>query len=323
MFRVSRITYAVFTSLALATVFSCAAWSQTPDRKASSLANESDAMRRLLIEHYSESQLFGELLSKNAKIRGTAGRLKKRMESDADWSREAASLDQLLLDLETKIEQANFQDSRTASGEVSRQLGIMVSRINSLKRGSDTEAVPPQAADSGILTSVVETDFAPPETGNRPQDLNAPLIMGSQDDLKNPPPIEFPGPRTIPDNTIEIPAPAPDLDANGVVQLPDLTVPSPEIVEQNLTQTLLKPLSLPAEPHVFDRNRLPHLQAPVPLNYGNNVLPSRPRFTIPIQFEFHTFNPGGFFGYQPYGGYWGNRGYGGYGTGGRYCPNRW
>lgn len=325
MFNVRGAIFVSLTISTLATLFSGSVWSQTPAEQVDALKKDSEKMRRLLIEQYSTSQLFGELLAKNSRIRGTARRLKDRMKSGASWRKEAAALDQLLFDLETKIEQANFQASLAESAEVSKQLGSMVSNINSLKRGGiESGAVNPQQPDPGSLTSVVETEFAPiAPPGNRPEDINSPLIIGSKVVLPAPPRLEFVEPQNAPDIVVDIPDPVIGADANEAVQLPDLTIPSPEIVEQDLTQTLLKPLTLPAEPQVFDRNRLPHLQAPVPLNYQNNVLPTRPRFTVPIQFEFHSFNPGGFIGYQPYGGYWGSWGFGGYGYGGRHCPGRW
>lgn len=294
---------------------------------ASSLEEESNSLRQLLIKSYRSNSLFGELLLKNSKIRGSARKLKSKIESGDDWKSDASKLDQLIFDLESKIGEANSEDSLAESKSVSKVIGSMVASIAAIN-GVDTVETSlrnPQPADPGSLNDLLATEYQPLVGSMASSELNAPLIMGQGLESEIPPPdlvFDAPSPQTVLENPLELLAPT-ESDPL-LLELPDLTRPSPDIVESGVGQAVLKPLLVPDQNNVAPF-RIPRMQAPAPLNYGNNVLPVRDRLlSVPIQFEFHSFNPGGIFGYQPYGGYQ-SRGYGGYrgyggGGGGRYCP---
>ncbi len=294
------------------------------------IKTESDAMRQELIQRYRSSPVFGKLLSKNSKIKGAARRLEERLKDGADLQTETKRLDQLLFDLESTIEEANFQASIEESKLVLLRLGGMIANLEKLKNGTGVAPGTPSVKDELLGTEFDPVATSPP----RPGTLNSPLIMGADgaQEVQRLTNLEM-APESA-QSVLEVPRITLDEPSPGGLVLPDLTVPTPEnsMADNGQNRTVLKPplldqsgdeiALLPFDNRNPSQGRIPRMQSPQALSYGGSYIAPRTRFNnASVQVEFFSISRG--FGYQPYGGYVprGYWPYGGFGYGGgSYCP---
>ena len=332
-----KLVHSMLPAILIAILISPIVLSQDRSTAIEAIQNESDEMRKELIQRYRSSPLFGELLSKNSKIKGAARRLNEKIDAKTDWRDETKQLDQLLFDLESKIEEANFQASIKESKTVALHLGNMIANVELLKNGIEDAVT---ILDRPIDLQGPEFGLSLPEA-QEPDALNSPLILGPEIDTDpgalNLPPVLGPSPEVellpSPDSGyVELPEVPMVQPVPGELVLPELTIPTPEnSIADGGNQRVLKPQLDQQSQHglqpLDNRNQapaqVPRLQGPQALSYGGRYVQPRTRvFSTPIQVEVFTFSRGGF-GYQPYGGYRGGyggyRAYGGYG-GGRSCP---
>ena len=318
-------------------------------RATTAIQNESNQLRQDLILTYRNSSLFGELIATNAKIKGAARRAAQQTENKTDWQSETRKLDQLVLELESLIEEANFQDGMAQSKTISRRLGNLITNIEALKPQQKTliesSNVPAEISEEpGTLPDLLGTEFDPlaPLPTTQPTNspsfedaLRAPIIMDGDSPVPTFDESFTPQPKSVLETSDRIDAPFP-VEETPVLQVPNLTAPSPELTGFGDVDLL----PLPGTDPQIQNLPQPTLQAPRPMlptgtHYGssNERLGSR-LLSLPIQVEFFSFNPGGNFGYLPYGGFGGVGGHGGfqshggyrsyrppYNGGGRYCPN--
>lgn len=359
--------YFVLRSTSIACVFACLflassmsttlfAQSASSDRATSlqSVQNESNLLRKDLIDTYKTNPLFGELISKNAKINGAARRLSQQIENEAstDWQTESMKLDLLVFELETLIEEANFRGQINESIIVAKRLGNLLATIESIKSNSligvvetsDPGKLVDQTLPDQIQPDLLGTEFdplAPLENATKLEsatsinggtDIYSPLIMDGQSEL-----LLSGQPKSVLETGQRVDAAAPQLSFSSeetqLLQVPDLTAPTPELTGFDFNTrggNALLPPNVELQPQ---RALRPALQAPQPLgfDYADPNASRRSRLlAVPIQFEFFSFNPGGYFGYQPYGGYTGRGGFHGHGGyrsfhsgGGGNCRSGW